>query len=316
MFVTNKVLLYGVSWLEMNINFKKVGLFLGLTFCCNWSLALLFFGLVGNQNPGATLAMAVAYMFVPMLMAIVAQKFVYHEALRAPLGISFRLNRWFAAAWLLPPLLAFAAFGVSLLLPGVVYSPEMAGMLERFQGTLTPEQVAQMKAQIAALPIHPIWLGLLQGLLAGITVNAVAGFGEELGWRGFLQQELSGLGFWRSAGLTGLIWGVWHAPLILQGHNYPQHPAVGVGMMTLWCVLLSPLMSYIRLKAKSVLAAAVFHGTLNGTAGLAIILVQGGSDLTIGLTGLAGMVVLAAASLGLWLYQLAHPLFVEPDSTI
>jgi membrane protease YdiL (CAAX protease family) len=237
--------------------------------------------------------MAITYMFGPMIMAIVVQKFVYKEAIKGPLGISFRFNRWFLVAWLLPPLLAFTTFGVSLLLPGVAYSPDMAGMVERFGGTLTPEQMAQMKEQMAALPIHPIWLGLLQGLIAGITVNAVAGFGEELGWRGFLQRELAGLGFWQSAGLIGLIWGIWHTPLILQGHNYPEHPAAGVGMMTIWCILLSPVMSYIRLRAKSVLAAAIFHGTLNGTAGLAIVLVQGGNDLTVGLTGLAGFMVLA-----------------------
>jgi membrane protease YdiL (CAAX protease family) len=300
----------------MNINRKKIGWFIGLTFGFNWLLAFLFFGLVGNQNPTATLVMAIAYMFVPMVMAIVVQKFIYKEAVKGPLGISFRINRWFLVAWLLPPLLALATFGVSLLLPGVAYSPDMAGMVERFQGTLTPEQMAQLQAQTAALPIHPLWLGLLQGLIAGITVNAVAAFGEELGWRGFLQRELAGLGFWKSAGLIGLIWGVWHAPLILQGHNYPEHPVAGVAMMTLWCILLSPVMSYIRLRAKSVLAAAIFHGTLNGTVGLAILLVQGGNDLTVGLTGLAGFVVLALVNLGLLIYQPGHRLSVEPSAVI
>lgn len=299
---------------KMKINLKKIGCFIGLTFGFNWLLALLFFTLVGNQYPTATLVMAITYMFVPMIMAIIVQKFVYKEAVKAPLGISFRFNRWFGAAWLLPPLLAFATFGVSLLLPGVAYSPDMAGMFERFGGTLTPEQMAQMKDQMAALPIHPIWLGLLQGLIAGVTVNAVAGFGEELGWRGFLQRELAALGFWPSAGLIGLIWGVWHAPLIWQGHNYPQHPVAGVGMMTLWCMLLAPVISYIRLRAKSVIAAAIFHGTLNGTAGLAIMLVQGGSDLTIGLTGVTGFVVLIIANLGLWVYQLRDHRLVEQGS--
>lgn len=298
------------------MNLKKIGWFIGLTFSFNWLLAFLFFALVGNRNPIATLVMAIAYMFVPMIIAIVVQKFVCKEAVKEPLGISFRFNRWFLVAWLLPPLLALATFGVSLLLPGVQYSPDMAGMFERFGAALTPEQIAQMQAQMDTLPIHPIWLGLLQGLIAGITVNAVAGFGEELGWRGFLQRELAGLGFWQSAGLIGLIWGIWHAPLILQGHNYPQHPIAGVGMMTLWCILLSPVLSYIRLRARSVLAAAVFHGTLNGVAGLAIMLIQGSNDLIVGLTGLAGFVVLALVNLGLLVYQPDYRHFVEASSII
>ena len=45
----------------------------------------------------------------------------------------------------------------------------------------------------------PCW----EDLIAGVTVNAVAGFGEELGWRGFLQKELAFLGFWRSSLLIG-----------------------------------------------------------------------------------------------------------------
>ena len=62
--------------------------------------------------------------------------------------------------------------------------------------------------------------------------------------------------------------------------------------MTIFCILLSPMMSYITLRANSVIAAAVFHGTLNGTSGLALMVVHGGDDLTIGVTGLAGLAVL------------------------
>ncbi len=160
-----------------------------------------------------------------------------------------------------------------------------------------------MQEQVAAFPVHPIWIGLLQGLVAGITINAVAGFGEELGWRGFLQNELGYLGFWKSSALIGAIWGIWHAPLILQGHNYPQNPVPGVFMMVVFCLLLAPIFSFVRLKAKSVIAAAIIHGSLNATAGLAIMLVAGGSDLLIGITGLAGFIVLAVVNAGIFVFN-------------
>ena len=130
-------------------------------------------------------------MFVPMIVAILLQKGVYREPVKEPLGISFRLNRWFLVAWLLPPVIALATFGVSLLVPGVEYSPQMQGMLERFASLLPPEQMQQLKEHMATTPLGTIGLALLGGLIAGITVNAVAGFGEELGWRGFLQKELA-----------------------------------------------------------------------------------------------------------------------------
>ena len=172
-----------------------------------------------------------------------------------------------------------------------------------FEKTLPPAERERIAKQVASLPLHPFWLALLGGLVAGATVNAVAGFGEEVGWQGLLQSELAGLGFWRSSIIVGVIWGLWHAPLILQGHNYPQHPWAGVFMMTIFTVLLSPPMAYITTKANSVIAAAIFHGTLNATAGLAIIVVSGGSDLTVGVTGLAGFVTLLLANLGLFFFQ-------------
>ncbi len=141
------------------------------------------------------------------------------------------------------------------------------------------------------------------GFVAGITINAIAGFGEELGWRGFLQRELGYLGFWKSSILIGLIWGIWHAPIILQGHNYPEHPQAGVLMMIIFTLLLSPIFSYIRLKAKSVIAAAVIHGSLNATVGLPLMVIKGGNDLIVGVTGLAGFIALALSNLALFIYD-------------
>lgn len=287
----------------MNEKAKKSGLFIGITFTISWFIAILFVALGGKWNTPIAMTVAVAYMFIPMISAILVQKFIYKEPLKEPLGISFKLNRWWLVAWLLPPLVAFATLGVSLFFPGVEYSPEMAGMFERFKSALTPEQLKQMENMATAFPIHPIWIALLQGLIAGITINAVAGFGEELGWRGLLQKELGYMGFWKSSVIIGIIWGIWHAPLILHGHNYPQHPLAGMLMMTIFTLLLSPIFSYVRLKAKSVIAAAIIHGSLNATGGLSIMVIKGGNDLTVGVTGLAGFIVLAFVNIGLFIYD-------------
>ena len=287
----------------MSRNIQKATIFICLTFLANYLMVTLYLYLGGKWVMPGSIVMGTVYMFIPMIMAIVVQKLIYREPLREPLGISFKLNWWFLAAWLLPLVIAFATLGISLLLPGVEFSPQMAGLMERFKSVLTPEQLQQIGQQATAFPIHPFWIALLQGLIAGPTINAVAGFGEELGWRGLLQKELGFMGFWKSSALIGIIWGIWHAPLILQGHNYPQHPVAGVFMMTAFALLLSPLFGYVRLKAKSVIAAAIIHGSLNATVGLALMVVVGGNDLTIGVTGLAGFIVLALVNLALFLYD-------------
>jgi membrane protease YdiL (CAAX protease family) len=287
----------------MRGNLRKAGLFIGLTFLANYLLLALYLAFGGRWvMPGSTIV-ATAYMFIPMVIAIVVQRLFYKQPLREPFRISFRVNRWFLVAWLLPPVVAFATLGVSLLLPGVAYSPEMVGLFERLRPILSPEQLDQLKRQVAAFPIHPLWVSLLGGLLAGATINAVAGFGEELGWRGLLLRELSSMGFWRSSAVIGLVWGIWHAPIILQGHNYPQHPLAGVFMMVVFTLLLAPIFTYITVRADSVIAAAVMHGTLNGTAGIPLLVIKGGSDLTVGVTGLAGFIVLALVDLGIFVYD-------------
>lgn len=287
----------------MKTNINKSLLFVGLNFFISYAFIFSYFALGGKWLSPGTVFVAPIYMFMPTIAAIVVQKFIYKEPLKAPLGISWRINRWWLVAWLLPPVAAFGALGISLLLPDVCYCPQMTGLLGRFRAVIPAEQLQRAEKQMASFPIHPFWIGLLLGLLAGPTVNAIAGFGEELGWRGLLQREIGFLGFWRSSALIGVIWGLWHAPIILQGHNYPEHRIAGVFMMTAFCVLLAPIFSYVRLRAKSVIAAAIIHGSLNATAGVAIAVIKGGSDLMVGLQGLAGLVTLAVINLGIFAYE-------------
>ena len=259
----------------MRPNIRKSIVFTLLTYFVSYLLVVLYFALGGTWTMPGNLIVAVVYMFVPVTIAILVQKWVYREPLKAPLRINFKPNRWFVVAWLLPPAIAVATIETALLLPGVSFTTDPNVLLERFRDVISLEQQEQMRLQVEILPIHPFWLALLQGLIAGVTVNAIAAFGEEAGWRGLLQRELADLGFWKSSWVIGIIWGFWHAPLILQGHNYPQYPWAGVFMMTVMTVLLSPLLGYVTIKANSVMAAAFFHGTFNATAGLALMAVKG-----------------------------------------
>lgn len=288
----------------MNIDkINRTTVFLTLTFVISFSLAGIY-KLIGGQYDkiGGTI-LSVIYMFIPMISAIIVEKGIHKEKIKTNLFISFKINKWFFIAWLITPIMSFGTLGISLLFPDVTYTPEMTGMMKRFENMFTPEQMEQMKNSMNMLPIHPIWLSVIQGLIAGATINAIAGFGEELGWRGFLLKEFKEMNFVKASIIIGFIWGVWHAPLILMGHNYPQHPEIGVLMMTCWCILLTPLFLYITVKSKSVIAAAIMHGTLNATAGIAIFVIDGGNDLTVGMTGLAGFASLIIVFLGLFIYD-------------
>jgi membrane protease YdiL (CAAX protease family) len=276
---------------------KKLSLYLIFTFGISWSLVIGYSIAGGNLSPMSTefFLMALGFMLTPMISVILVEKLVFKNRLRSVYPINLRWNRWWLIAWLSPLAIALAAFGAGLLVPGVEFSSGMEGMFDRFSNILTPEQLEQMRN--TPMPVHPFFLSIAQGLIAGITINALAGFGEELGWRGLMLNELSHMGFWKTSWITGLVWGVWHAPVIMMGHNYPDHPMAGVVMMIIFCLLFSPFFTLVALRSGSIIAVAVLHGSFNALSGVAVLLLKGGNDLLIGTTGAAGLSVLVVLNL-------------------
>lgn len=230
-------------------------------------------------------------MLIP-LAAVAVTRLIAKEPMFRNLGISFKVNRWWFAGWLFIPILALAIMGASALMPGESWSPDnetVAAAMKQIPGNMGTWGF--------------IGITLISGLLAGMTINAVFAFGEEIGWRGYLVELFKGQGFIRTSVVTGAIWGLWHAPLILNGHNYPQHPVAGVFMMVLMCILFTPILLYFRQKSGSVIVAAIMHGTFNGVVGLSNIFVLPFNDLLVGAPGLAGMLVLLGSDAAIFLYD-------------
>lgn len=131
-------------------------------------------------------------------------------------------------------------------------------------------------------------------ILAGLSINMVAALGEELMWRGYLWEKLKHRGFLKASLAIGFLWGVWHAPLVvLFGLNYPQMPYLGVCMMILFCMALSPLLCSYSARKKPVIYPAIFHGTLNGVAGVSILLFVEPNLFWVSVPGVVGICVLA-----------------------
>jgi len=106
---------------------------------------------------------------------------------------------------------------------------------------------------------------------AGLTINTLFALGEEIGWRGLLQDELCSLiGFKVTPLVIGILWALWHAPLIIMyGYNYPHHrDAVGVVMFIIICSIWSCILSILKVRSESMIPPAVTHGTLNAIGGL------------------------------------------------
>jgi len=267
--------------------YNKALSFVGLTLFISYIAAGIFYLSLSAESltQTAKLIFTICYMFIPLLSAVLLNQFIYKDPLNESLLLSFKINKWFFVAWLIMPVYGFLTFGVSLLFPGISLSKNLSGMY------------------LGNIYLHPVLLALVSALAAGITVNAILGFGEEAGWRGYLMHALKRLSFFKASLIIGFVWGIWHAPVILMGHNYPQHPGIGAVMMTFFCILLSPIFLYIAIKSRSSIAAGIMHGTLNGVGGFPAIMTSGGSDLTVGITGAAGFIALAIMLAALAVYD-------------
>lgn len=107
----------------------------------------------------------------------------------------------------------------------------------------------------------------IQSIIISPFITLLITFGEEYGWRGYLQTELTEImGKMKAVLLVGLIWGVWHAPVIAMGHNYPGYPIEGMLLMIAYTVTLSVLFGLAFIKSGSVWLVSYLHGVNNQSA--------------------------------------------------
>lgn len=97
-------------------------------------------------------------------------------------------------------------------------------------------------------------------LIIGFFVGWPFYFGEEYGWRVYLQDRLFPIfGGIKGVILLGLIWGLWHSGLILMGMNYPEQPVLGNLVMIMLSIIVGIFFSYAVLKTGSVWIAVILH---------------------------------------------------------
>ena len=87
-------------------------------------------------------------------------------------------------------------------------------------------------------------------------------FGEEYGWRFYLQDRMFALfGAYTGLILVGLVWCLWHAPLMLMGMNFPGEPFVPANIVYLvYTIIMSVIFGYAVLKTGSIWIAVLLHG--------------------------------------------------------
>lgn len=255
---------------ENKLEMRRIWLFLIITFAMTyaWTIGLIWPRVLGRDI--ATLpqeeqlintTLTAVLMFFPAIGVLITRLITREGFKNAMLRLNLKGNvRYYLIGWFGPFVLTL----LGTLLYFVIFPSEF---------TLTT-----YRAQMATLPFSETTFWVLQGMLMLIAplLNLVPCFGEEWGWRGYLLPKVAErMKFLPTVLLTGFIWGIWHAPIIVAGHNYgmnyPGYPWWGIIAMCVFCIVVGTLFSYVTLKAKSCWPAVFAHGMMNGTASIGVI---------------------------------------------
>ncbi len=189
------------------------------------------------------------------------------------------------AAWFLPALLT--AIGAALYFAVFPGHFDMSG--DAFAAAAGAEALEQMQSQGLTYPMY-----VLSSVIGCLTyapfVNMLLAVGEEAGWRGFLYPQLKAK-FGKRQGwlLGGVIWGMWHWPLIWligyeYGTDYAGFPIVGMLIFCIFTTAVGVLCDWLYEKTNCIWIPSIFHGAVNaaGTVPLAICIANTGSVILLG----------------------------------
>jgi len=230
--VTYLVLAFGIAWGSWELLLPA-----GLTSQTLFSLYAL---------PGA---------FAPALATFIVRKWITREGF-ADAGLALNLSKWryYLVAWFLP----FLGIGFILICAPLLGFPH-------------PDfSLSHLGAQ-AKLPHALEGLNIVVVTMVSLTVTALLAtpvlFGEEFGWRGYLQLRLFPGRPTLAAIVTGIIWGAWHWPAIVRGYEFGGDPMIVTGAFCVGAVLSSIIFGWLREKTGSVWAPSLAHAATNAIGG-------------------------------------------------
>lgn len=203
-------------------------------------------------------------MWMPGVAAIV-MRLIHKEGLFSNL-VWNPLRGW---KWLL--LAAFIPFVIEIVTILLAVGLDAATLKEGFFTIENGEMAIKGIAMLLGASAQPWYLFvpnfILSYFVGTLFYSLLFALGEELGWRGYLQKEWASTNSLFPFLAIGAIWGWWHLPGILLGHNYPDYPLLGgFILMPIVTVLFSIAFGVAFNKQRIIWVPVIFHGAVNISA--------------------------------------------------
>ncbi len=285
------------------IDTRRIAIFLLFAFAIAWVTGLVIF-LTGGlaNNPLAIPLLATTYMGAPALSHLLTRLLTregWHDLFLRP-----RLRRgwtYWLLCWIAPGMLTVLGAALFFLVLPQYYDPALGNVRKLLQQAAS--QTGQAGSVASVSPWTIVVAQTVQAILIAPVLNGLPTLGEEFGWRAYLLPRLMPLGGRKAMLISGVIWGVWHWPVIAMGHNYglsyPGYPWSGMLMMVWFTLIAGTFLGWATLRGGSVWPAVIGHGAINGIAALGILLQHGQPNPLLGPTpvGLVGSLGFAVVAL-------------------
>lgn len=223
--------------LEPRAVWTRIATFVGVTYAWSW----IFMSMAISAGK-ITTATALGGMWSPFVGLIVT-RIIFPDGRRrgslAGLGWRWGSTRWQLWSYLLPVLYVGAAYGAT-------WAFGLAGFTED--------------------PAGDVAVKVITAIALGTVFNSIAALGEEIGWQGFLVPQLFRVvGFTKTALLRGIIWSLWHYPLIIGGvYGSTETPLwYRLVFFTITMTSVSFAFSWLRIKSGSLWTGVLLHAMHN-----------------------------------------------------
>lgn len=190
--------------------------------------------------------------------------------------------------------LGWRAWGLALLLPLLVL------VVSYGLGWLSGAAALSVPIDNGGLP------DLLVNLIVNLLMSSMIVLWEEIGFRGYLQPKLMGLGAKNAVILSGFLHGIWHLPIIFLTPIYVDlgNPFLTIPIFLFLLTASGVLTGSLRLVTDSIWPGTILHGAFNAFLDIFIMFTVVSSPLATYLIGETGVLtLLATAVVALWMWQ-------------